>query len=358
MLGRSLARSGQRVILLIATDQPLARRWQGCELRRWPRNPPGSLADGIFALGLLLHHRPSVVITSFQSSNVTLPLAWLIRVPARIAWHRSLSHQKPLDHTGPALGQRWHHRLKCVVYACATDVVAVSQAGRRDVINAYAVPAARCRAVFPTCRPDPRRHLPSPLPPQPAPGWHIACLGRLTPSKGIDTLLHALRLLQHRHPEAPLRLSLIGDGPARAALTALTRQLGLAPLVTFHGVQPQSTAFPLLQQTHVMALPIRTDPGPGVIPEALGLGLPVITCAVGGIAELFAEEPAVRLINPNDPAALADALEAVLSDPSLAATMAAEARRLFEIRFHLDHWVKAVHSWLHAQSLAPAPSRP
>jgi glycosyltransferase involved in cell wall biosynthesis len=66
----------------------------------------------------------------------------------------------------------------------------------------------------------------------------------------------------------------------------------------------------------------------------------------------------VRLINPNDPAALADALEAVLSDPSLAATMAAEARRLFEIRFHLDHWVKAVHSWLHAQSLSPAPSRP
>jgi glycosyltransferase involved in cell wall biosynthesis len=162
-----------------------------------------------------------------------------------------------------------------------------------------------------------------------------------------------MRYLQDRNPTWTIELNQIGEGPSQNNLQQLAKELGLAPQVHFMGFLPQAEAFPHLAAADVLALPIRFDPGPGVIAEGLGLGVPVIASATGGIAELFQCTEAVRLVPVDDPQAFADALEEVLSNPGLAKCMSTAGRKLFEEKFHLDHWVRDVQSWLEGTIFTP-----
>jgi glycosyltransferase involved in cell wall biosynthesis len=162
-----------------------------------------------------------------------------------------------------------------------------------------------------------------------------------------------MRKLLDRNPTWAIKLTQIGDGPSKNNLQQLAKDLGLAAQVHFMGFLPQAEAFPHLAAADVLALPIRSDPGPGVIPEGLGLGVPVIASAIGGIADLFQCTEAVRLVPVDDPQAFADALEEVLSNPGLAKRMATAGRKLFEEKFHLDHWVRDVQSWLECTVFMP-----
>jgi len=255
------------------------------------------------------------------------------------------------------LKEKLQEKFKRAVYGFATHVVPVSAAGKRDAIDVYGVPPYRCNFVFHTCRPDPRRLIVGTVPRRKPNVKHIVNLGRLYPSKGVDTLLHALRTLQDRNPTWPIKLTQIGSGPSLNQLQQLAKDLNLGPQVEFVGHLPQAEAFSRLAVADVLALPIRSDPGPGAIPEGLGLGIPVIACAVGGIAELFQSTEAVRLVPVDDTHAFADALEEILRDPELAKRMSKAARKLFEEKFHLDHWVRDVHSWLECSVFASISDR-
>ncbi|MGH8335479.1 MAG: glycosyltransferase family 4 protein, partial [Gammaproteobacteria bacterium] len=206
-----------------------------------------------------------------------------------------------------------------------------------------------CEAVFHTCRPDPllrldRDRVASPRANQQV--KRIVTVGRLVPSKGIDVLLRAMRKVKARNPAWSLELSVIGKGRLQGELTQLARELGLADHVRFLGYLPQDEAYPHLAAADVLALPFRSDPGPVVIPEGLGLGVPIIACAVDGIAELVKAGDAVRLVPPDDHDSLADALNEVLDNPALAERMSRDGRRLYEEKFRLEYWVQNVQAWL------------
>ncbi|MFM7521531.1 MAG: glycosyltransferase family 4 protein, partial [Planctomycetota bacterium] len=220
-LARALAARGHRIDLVCdGRRDDLVGMCDGLRVATWPSRVPGRLTDYRFFHRLVRRRQPDAVIGNFQSVNVALPIAAALGVPTRIAWHRSLSAQTPLDYPRPRAVQWIQDRLKAFVLAQATHVVAVSPAGQRDAIAAYGVPAARCQTVFHTCRPDPLRLLAAT--PLPDPEWRrIAYLGRVAPSKGIDVLLLALRRLRDREPWWPLALDIVGDGAARPALAAL-----------------------------------------------------------------------------------------------------------------------------------------
>jgi starch synthase len=75
-----------------------------------------------------------------------------------------------------------------------------------------------------------------------------------------------------------------------------------------------------VQSSRFEALPL-------AVLEAMAAGLPVVATAVGGMADIVDDGVTGFLVPPDDPAALADALEAVLGDPALAAAMGAAGRR-------------------------------
>src|SRR5207244_1930676 len=100
----------------------------------------------------------------------------------------------------------------------------------------------------------------------------IGCLARLSPEKGLDTLIEALDLLRG------VELILVGDGPERRSLEQLARELGVADRVTFSGWRDDARS--ALSQLDVVVLPSRSEGLPLVIIEAMLAELPVVATNV------------------------------------------------------------------------------
>lgn len=136
-------------------------------------------------------------------------------------------------------------------------------------------------------------------------------VGNLEPTqiKGFPTLLQALARLEERRPA--WHLDVIGEGPERASHEASAAALGLGDNVTFHGSLRKPVVAEMMREADLFVLPSRFDNLPSAVVEALASGLPVVSTTVGGIPELV-EKHNGRLVPPEDPVALADALDDVL----------------------------------------------
>ena len=99
----------------------------------------------------------------------------------------------------------------------------------------------------------------------------------------------------------------------------------------------------MMARASVFALPSRPAPKrsgvmdgiPVSLMEAMAIGVPVVSCPVSGIPELVEHGHTGLLVPPNDPAALAAAIERLLEDRSLASRLAAAARRKVEREFNV-----------------------
>ncbi|MEO0913564.1 MAG: glycosyltransferase family 4 protein, partial [Pseudomonadota bacterium] len=156
-------------------------------------------------------------------------------------------------------------------------------------------------------------------------------IGRLAAVKGVPVLLEALRDV----PE--VALTLIGDGPERAALEAEAGPLG--DRVTFLGYRSQAEVAEALAEVDLLVLPSFAEGVPVVLMEAMAAGLPVISSRVAGIPELVEDGVSGLLLPPGDAAALAEALRALAADPARRAAMGAAGCARVEAEFNLGREV-------------------
>jgi len=89
--------------------------------------------------------------------------------------------------------------------------------------------------------------------PRAAFGQHVLFVGRLDAVKGVPLLLEAFATARRRHPAA--RLTVVGDGPARAALEAQAAALGIAGATTFTGHKAQREVAALFEEADMLVLP-------------------------------------------------------------------------------------------------------
>lgn len=136
--------------------------------------------------------------------------------------------------------------------------------------------------------------------------------GRLSPEKGVETLIDALARL--RAGGIGARVRLVGDGPSRRAVAALARTLGVEDAVEITGwVRHAEVEGHLAAAWAVVAPSLWAEPLGLSAVEAIVRGIPVVASAVGGYAETV--EPGLTgLLFPNgDAAALASILADVAS---------------------------------------------
>jgi glycosyltransferase involved in cell wall biosynthesis len=154
----------------------------------------------------------------------------------------------------------------------------------------------------------------------------IVGLGRLEPVKGFQLLVKALPAILSGVPSA--RLLLVGEGSLRPALVNDARALGVADRLTFVGAQPEGAHF--LAAADLVVVPSLNEGMGRVLVEAMALGRPVVATRVGGIPAVVVDGETGRLVAPDDPAALARAVNELLKDPGLRQRMGEAGRRRAE----------------------------
>jgi glycosyltransferase involved in cell wall biosynthesis len=196
--------------------------------------------------------------------------------------------------------------------------------------------------------------LPSPIPPM------ILSVGRYVEKKGFGDLIAACGILRERG--VAFRCALVGGGPLEEVLRAQIAELGLEEVVELVGPRPQAEVRRLLAEARifVLACVVEKDGGsdnlPTVIMEAMACGTPVISTRVAGVPEMIANGTDGLLVAPNDPAALAAAMEKLLGSPAFAASLAARAREVAEARFAVEKTVKELRNLLVTRCGVVAPA--
>jgi glycosyltransferase involved in cell wall biosynthesis len=152
----------------------------------------------------------------------------------------------------------------------------------------------------------------------------VTYLGRLSSEKGPRFLVEAWGLLADRHPG--WRLRIVGSGPEEAAIRAQVAALA-AGVDRVDLLPPVADAEAELRRSSLVALPSLTEGLPLVLAEAMALGLPCVATDCSAGVRLLAEDGATARIVPRaDPAALAAALDELMSDPAERASLGARAR--------------------------------
>ena len=149
-------------------------------------------------------------------------------------------------------------------------------------------------------------------------------------SKGHDHLLDAFSRVHARRPDA--RLLLVGDGGRREWAERLARERGLSEAVVFTGFRTDVPALLAAMDCFVLAS-TRTEGVPQSLLQAAAAGIPLVASRIGGIPEVVEDGVTGLLVPPEDPAALAAAIEQTLEDPAAAAARARAARKRAEERF-------------------------
>lgn len=165
----------------------------------------------------------------------------------------------------------------------------------------------------------------------------VVSVGRLVEFKGFEYGLRAfaetLRVVPNAHYD------ICGDGPLRASLEALAKQLGIASHVRFHGALSRPNVQGLMSQAWVFLLPGVVDQqgqceAQGVVLlEAQASGVPVVASRVGGIPEVVVDGETGALVESKNVAETAERLVALLSDAALRDRYGAAARAFVEQRF-------------------------
>jgi glycosyltransferase involved in cell wall biosynthesis len=140
-------------------------------------------------------------------------------------------------------------------------------------------------------------------------GIRLVNVARHVDVKGLDVLLRAFTTVPDRRPEVTLEL--IGDGPLTPSLKELADELGISERVRFAGARTPEEIAERLRESDAFALSSHSENLPLAVLEALCCGLPVAATDVGGVREAVEDDGA--LAGSGDPAALAEAIEAVIS---------------------------------------------
>lgn len=167
---------------------------------------------------------------------------------------------------------------------------------------------------------------PQPVPRAPTPT--VLFIGKLLRNKGVEVLTDAACEVAKDFPGLRLRLVGRGEDSVIGLLRSKVAKYGSESMLELPGFVRREDLPQELSRAHLFAAPSQYEGGPGfVYLEAMSCGLPVIGCRGSGAAEVIRHQHNGLLVDPDDVAALADALRTLLGDPSASIAMGHRARR-------------------------------
>jgi glycogen(starch) synthase len=243
----------------------------------------------------------------FIHFNISLRVLWpllLIRRPF-IAVHHGYYI---VDRTGR---RDWREKLKLWVARRATKNIAVSEAIARAIgIHCPVIPNPYDPSVF-FSNDESRRPR------------ELIFVGRLVSDKGADVLVRALAILRKQSLDPAL--TIVGDGPERAALEKLVLELGVTNQVTFTGSRSQKEVADLLRQHAILVVSSLWEEPFGVVAlEGIASGCAIIGSNRGGLPEAIG--PCGVTFPNGDAAVLAERIQELLTNDARVAELLSHSK--------------------------------
>ena len=178
----------------------------------------------------------------------------------------------------------------------------------------------------------------------------LGVVAQLSPWKGQDTAIEALRILREEGVDAHLLLIGSAKFVARATrfdnkayvarLHKLVADAGLQDYVSWMGEREDVPE--LVRALDVLLLPSWEEPFGRALIEAMALGVPVVATNVGGPPEILEDGREGYLVAPREPAAWAQAIRRIAEEPERGREMGAAGRRRVQEAFSVEHHVAAM----------------
>jgi glycosyltransferase involved in cell wall biosynthesis len=250
----------------------------------------------------LINLRPNIIICHQASRFKYSPSLLLMKLLINSAKIIILEHHYSQSYEQFNISDiiRFHRMLK-LNYSLANRVVAISQAQAKWMMKNLLIDSNKLTFIR-QCIPTEKLLAIQPLPRKEP--LSLGAYGRFCNQKGLDTLVKALKLIQH----LPIKLYIGGEGSQGKELKQLAQGL---KNIEFVGRIDNVPSF--LQAVDIVVIPSRWEPWGFVCLEARAAGKPIIAADVDGLTEQV--QNCGLLIPPDDPEALAGAIEQVVSLP-------------------------------------------
>jgi len=292
---------------------------------------PGNDLGAVWRLVSLLRRvRPTVVHSRNWAAFDAIPAAGLARVPVVVHGEHGRESADPHGRN------RRRNRLRRILSPLVTRFVAVSRDLERWLVEDVRLPARKVLTIHNGVQldrfarnslPEARRALGLP-----AEALIIGTVGRLDPVKDQAGLVRSFAALLPTHPDAFLVLA--GDGPCRPDLSRLIGELGVERRVRLLGDRPDVPL--VLSAMDLFVLPSIAEGMSNTVLEAMATGLPVIATRVGGNPELVEDGVTGRLVAPQEPRGLTEAIAGYLEDSHLRAVHGKASRQRATEHFGLE----------------------
>jgi L-malate glycosyltransferase len=257
----------------------------------------------------------------FYSNLMLIPAACWAGVPVIIGSHRQLGDLMSLP-------RFWAQRL---VFRLCDRIVCNSRAAA-DYLRDRGRLDERKLAVISNGLPDPAFEEAIPALPKISGVLRVGMIARMNdPAKNHAAFLRVAARIAKKYPRA--EFVVVGDGPLRTGLEAEARSLGLGDRVKFLGERRDVAA--ILASLDLSVLTSISESLSNVIMESMAAGVPVVAARVGGNPELIEDGVSGLLVPSENDDAFAAAVEKLLGDTELRATLAAKARSGARSRFGL-----------------------
>lgn len=303
----------ERIALRAARLTKSATRYDDVDYVCYTRSLSRGAADALRRIGLDAT-RDAVVANGSEFVHA-VGLACPDRAPPTLYVIHSMINERAASGANPygPITTAFLFRYERAALAAADCVVPVAEAMARAArelqprIRAVKVVYNSIDEPAPNDRPGAERDL------------DVLYVGRLSPEKGIDTLLDAAGRL----PDGA-RLTIVGHGALEPEVRAAAA--AAAPgRIEFLGQRSQPEVLALWRRAKVAVLPSYSDPFPFTVLEALSQGTPVVGSAVSGIPEMVTDGESGFLVPPGDGVALAIAVNRILNDEALRSRLSAGA---------------------------------
>lgn len=161
---------------------------------------------------------------------------------------------------------------------------------------------------------------------------YVLCVARLSPEKGVSTLIDAAALLKRKNPQ--IKTMIAGDGVCRGDLEKQIEELQLGDHVKLVGQTDRVDK--LLSRARVFVLPSNSEGVALTLLEAMFARVPIVATDVGGTPEVITDQRNGLLVLPRQPAAMADAILSLWDDAETSAQFSNDGFELASREFGID----------------------